>query len=94
VTQSVFISYSRLDRDECVQLRKGLGQYDIKVEVDEISINPGLFFQDRIRELLDGCDVTICLVSANSLKSFWVIWEIRDLVEASPTGKIPARLLG
>lgn len=90
MTHSVFISYSHRDRDQCVLLCEGLKKNGIDVHVDDVSIDPGSSLRDSIRDLIKASDVTICLVSANSLQSLWVIWEI---CQASPDGKfLPAYL--
>lgn len=61
--------------------------------MDDVDIPPGTSLRDSIRDLIAASDATICLVSASSLQSLWVIWEIRRFVEASPNGKfLPAYL--
>ncbi|WP_176722394.1 toll/interleukin-1 receptor domain-containing protein [Candidatus Thiosymbion oneisti] len=93
MSQSVFISYSRLDRAQCAALRKNLEDCGIRVQIDEISIEPGSSLRDSIRRLIEASDWTICLVSAHSLRSFWVIWEIHRFVETLSTERfLPAYL--
>ncbi len=90
VTTSVFVSYSTRDRDSCTQLRKGLEDQDLDVRVDEQDIEPGAELRERIRKLIDETRFTVCLVSRNSLRSVWVIWEVIQLLDDDRF--IPARL--
>ena len=93
MTQTVFISYSHNDKDQCIQLCKGLEKNGIVVHVDHASFEPGSNLRDEIRQHIEASDVTICLISANSLQSFWVTWEISGFVEKSNKGTfLPAYL--
>jgi hypothetical protein len=68
----VFISYNHQDKPIVERLRSKLNLFDIKVIIDSEMMKPGENISDFIEQSILNADVTLSIVSNNSLLSSWV----------------------
>jgi formylglycine-generating enzyme required for sulfatase activity len=73
--KSVFISYSTKDRETAAKVKKVLEAYGILVTIDSESLDPGKDIRAFIDQAIRETDVTLSIVSKNSLLSDWVALE-------------------
>jgi formylglycine-generating enzyme required for sulfatase activity len=72
---TVFISYSQKDKEIAAKVRATLEANDIKVKIDSISMKPGGDIREFIDQAIRDTEVTLSIVSKNSLSSDWVALE-------------------
>ena len=79
----VFLSYSRIDKDEARQIQKLLEQNGISCFLDEKSIMPGDDWELSLKKNLKNSRHLLLLMTPNSLKSDWVLseWTIAWMLE-------------
>lgn len=94
--RTVFLSHASVDRSQALQLAKDLTERGIRVWVDEAEIRPGDSIVSRIEDGIHCSRFVFFLVSATSLKSNWVLEEIRmalhEGVTSGRTRVVPIRL--
>jgi len=73
--KNVFISYSHQDEAAAMRLKHLLAQNNIGVLIDTQGMNAGDKIKQFIQNSVISCDVTLSVVSSNSLKSAWVAME-------------------
>lgn len=91
---NVFISYKQKvdpDHDLAASIERELKKRSHYVFRDVSSIDAGEKWASRIQEELKACEVMVCLISNNSLKSRWVVNEI-DFAQDLSTPIIPVLL--
>lgn len=71
----VFLSYSKKDKDEVRKIQQILDRKKISYFLDEKSIEPGVRWENSLRQNLKNCKAFWILVTPNSLKSEWVTTE-------------------
>lgn len=102
---SVYVSYSRNDREQMEQIVENLRRSGFDIWIDIQKDSPNQSWQRLVKSALEGCDSLIVLASPSAKRSEWVKREIeiaRDLrktmVPVLITGEretaIPADLLG
>ena len=72
---TVFISYSQKDKVIAVKVKATLEANDIKVTIDSESMAPGEDIRAFIDRAIRDTQVTLSIVSRNSLSSDWVALE-------------------
>jgi hypothetical protein len=72
---TVFISYSQKDKEIAAKVRATLEANDIKVTIDSESMDPGEDIRAFIDRAIRDTQVTLSIVSRNSLSSDWVALE-------------------
>jgi hypothetical protein len=75
VSNRVFISYARTDRDYVERLARAISEAGFEVWYDR-SIETGSSFSDRIREAIDSSAALIAVLTPESVGSKWVLREI------------------
>jgi hypothetical protein len=89
----VFISYSSRDNEWVNRLARSLLERGLRVWRDSGNIRPGDRFPDALGVGLDSCDAVALVVSAHSVKSEWVSWELSRVRSRRPgTRVIPVRI--
>lgn len=73
--QKVFMSYNHNDKDFANKLKTALEAEDIDVTIDIESMKFADNIQDFIEKSIRENDITISVISQNSLKSSWVMME-------------------
>ncbi len=69
----IFISYSHQDKQFVEQLTEQLRSAGHEVWIDHLKIKPGDNISKRIQEGIKSVDAFLAIVSANSLRSKWVL---------------------
>ncbi|NDD65216.1 MAG: TIR domain-containing protein, partial [Acidobacteria bacterium] len=80
--KTVFISYSTKDKETAAKVRKVLVEHGIDVTIDSESLDPGKDIRAFIDKAIRETQVTLSIVSENSLTSDWVALETLDSFEA------------
>ena len=82
--KTVFISYNHKDKEKVNQIRSQLENpdIDIKVKIDSESMDPGESIKSFIESAIRETDVTLSIVSKNSLLSAWVAMETTNTISA------------
>lgn len=75
IKKTVFISYNHKDKTIAHKLKDALQQEGIEVTIDSENMKPGGSIRDFIDESVNHTNVTLSLVSKNSLLSSWVSFE-------------------
>ena len=70
--KDVFISYSSVDREWVVRLKRDLERYGLTVWLDRDEIRPGDLVAQRIEQGLELSRSVVIVISPESLKSGWV----------------------
>jgi len=70
--KTVFISYNHGDKEVAQQAHEKLKASDIQVVIDSREMAPGTNITDFIKSSIQGSDVTLSIISNNSLMSSWV----------------------
>jgi formylglycine-generating enzyme required for sulfatase activity len=73
--KKVFISYSTKDKETAAKVKTALEQHGIEVTIDRESMRAGGNIREFIDKSIRDTDVTLSIVSANSLASDWVAFE-------------------
>jgi len=73
--KSVFISYSHQDSTIALKIKEKLENENIKITMDVNKLYPGMNFKRFIIDSIKKTEVTILIVSENSLESPWVGYE-------------------
>ena len=73
--KKVFISYSTKDKETATKVKAALEQHGIEVKIDRESMRAGGNIRDFIDNSIRETDVTLSIVSENSLASDWVAFE-------------------
>jgi len=76
MSQQIFLSYSRTDRDACIALRSALQQAGLTVFHDEEAIRTGDRWLTRLEEALQQCSAFIVLVGRDGVQR-WVGAEVQ-----------------
>ena len=76
--KTVFISYSSKDKETAAKVKTVLEANGIDVTVDSESLGPGKDIRAFIERSIRETDVTLSIVSKNSLLSDWVALETVD----------------
>ena len=72
--KSAFLSYSTMDIEWMKKFKKALsGKFTVKIADESIAIGENIEYS--LRKLVQNTDVTILIVSKNSLRSSWVALE-------------------
>ena len=71
----IFIAYNHKDKHVAGQIKSILEMHGIKVLIDSEKMNPGEYIEGFIDRCIKESDITISLVSENSLMSAWVVYE-------------------
>lgn len=77
----VFVSYSRRDTMAVDALATGLSSRGFEVLIDRRSLPFGEMWQAELSELIRRCDTVVWLISAASVKSKWVNWELDEVAK-------------
>jgi hypothetical protein len=77
VKKSIFLSHNRADRPVVNRVFGELGKRGIKCWFDEAEILPGDSLIGKISTGIAGMDYLLCFISEDSIKSEWVMREIR-----------------
>lgn len=77
----VFISYSRRDTAVADALATGLSSRGFEILIDRRSLPFGERWQAELSELIRRCDTVVWLISAASVKSKWVNWELDEVAK-------------
>jgi TIR domain len=89
----VFISYSSKDSEWVARLARSLSERGLPVWRDSGNLRAGDQFPDALGVALDSCDAVVLVVSAHSIKSDWVNWELNRVRSRRPgTRIIPVRI--
>lgn len=73
---SIFISYNHKDKEVASKIRKKLEEeFDLEVRIDTESLKAGEDIKEFIERAIRETDVTLSIVSINSLMSSWVALE-------------------
>ena len=88
--KNVFISYSEKDKDIAAKVKAVLEARGIIIKIDSESLVPGMDIRAFIDKSIRETDVTLSIVSKNSLLSDWVALETVDafLAEKHLEGKM------
>ena len=73
--KTVFISYSTKDKEIAAKVKAALEEQGIEVTIDRESMRPGGNIREFIDESIRKTEVTLSIVSENSLASDWVAFE-------------------
>lgn len=82
---TVFISYSRADKDFADQLAAALEDFDtanVKVLIDRRDLPYGEKWWDMLIDFIQRCDRVLFLVSPDSIKSGWCEKELSEIARA------------
>jgi hypothetical protein len=82
----VFISYSHVDKEVVGRLAKSLEKRGVNYFLDKRDIGWGAPITERVRKALDECIALVVVLSAASLKSQWVPFEIGHTMGANKMG--------
>ncbi len=74
----LFISYSHKDKEFALKLSYGLKEQGADVFIDKWEIKVGDYFLDKILEAIKGSNFIVTILSNNSVKSEWVLYEIKE----------------
>lgn len=77
----VFISYSRRDTAVVDVLVTGLSSRGFEILIDRRSLPFGERWQAELSELIRRCDTVVWLISAASVESKWVNWELDEVAK-------------
>jgi hypothetical protein len=83
---SIFLSYSRSDREIALQIRGVFQRHDYGVFSDLEDLRPGDDWQRVISEQIDEAErrgFVLLLLSPASLRSPWCRWEVQHAIEAT-----------
>ncbi|HEY3570911.1 MAG TPA: TIR domain-containing protein [Thermoanaerobaculia bacterium] len=75
----VFISYSRVDMASADALVAALEAEGFAVTIDRRDLPYGEKWQDVLYEYIRDCDTVVFLISARSIQSQWVRWELQQV---------------
>jgi len=78
--KTVFISYSKCDKVKAVEIKDMLEKNTIQTKIDLKEIKAGQDFENGINIMLKNSDYTVFLVSKNSLRSTWCLYEFEKTV--------------
>ena len=73
--KTLFISYNHNDQVFVNQLKKDLEKANISLIIDTVSMKFGEDIKDFIEKSIQSSDITLSIISENSLKSPWVMLE-------------------
>lgn len=73
--RSVFISYHHSEIELANRIRETLMANDVNVVIDVVNVKPGEHFDDFIANGIRETDVTLSIISSESLLSSWVVIE-------------------
>ena len=76
INESVFISYSKKDRDFVFKLKNDLNKNGVHTWIDVEQINPGTMWQDEIKNGINKTNTFIIVLSENYFTSNWVNIEL------------------
>jgi len=74
--KKVFISYSSEDRASVDKVRQTLTDRGVKSNRDTDLIKSGRQFVEELAPAIEKCDAVLLIVSATSIASRWVMWEL------------------
>jgi len=74
-TKSIFISYNHKDKEIANKVKQVLKAADLSIKIDSESMAAGEDIQEFIDRSISETDVTMSIVSTNSLLSSWVALE-------------------
>ncbi|HTB62631.1 MAG TPA: toll/interleukin-1 receptor domain-containing protein [Opitutales bacterium] len=83
---SIFISYAREDRDAAMRLVKELTAKNLEVWVDQLNLNPGDAFNEKIRKHINNCSAFVAVLSRNTEDQQPRYWR-REWYEAKEKSK-------
>lgn len=78
---NLLISYSNLDSTLAKMLKKSLEKFNFNVWLYEHQMDFGDNIQSRLRNEIIKSDFVLVVITPNSLKSNWVDWEIKLVLE-------------
>ena len=74
----LFISYSHKDKEFALELSYALEEQGADVFIDKWEIKVGDYFLDKILEAIKASNFIVTILSSNSVKSEWVLYEIKE----------------
>ena len=80
--QNVFISYAQADRAHAEGVVRALSHAGVSVWIDKAKIKGGDQWDTEIHKALNEAKVMVLIVSARSLESQWVNYEIGSAIAA------------
>ena len=86
-TPSVFLSYSKEDREIVRRVAEGLGKAGIRTWFDEQSIKWGANFVQEIERGLDAADFVVVFVSPGLMRSSWAQEELAFAMSRQVSGR-------
>lgn len=86
--QSIFLSYTHKDKTFAKRLAQDLGDFGIKVWIDEAEIKVGDSLLSKIKEGIDNVDYLGVILSPNSIDSPWVQKEVEIAMTQEIEGKL------
>ena len=84
--KTVFISYSTKDKEIAAKVKAALEERGIEVTIDRESMRAGGNIRDFIDNSIRNTEVTLSIVSENSLASDWVAFESVESFAAEKIG--------
>jgi tetratricopeptide (TPR) repeat protein len=85
--KKVFISYNHKDKDVVDKIKLCLKTAGVPVTIDSESMDPGEGIKSFIESAIRDTDVTLSIVSKNSLLSAWVAMETKNVFSAEVYAK-------
>jgi len=82
---NIFISYSHDDEFAAKELWQNLSEFLSIPDRDELNIAPGDRWQDKLHESLDKAKAVVFLISQNSVRNPWVLFELGAAQEMCKT---------
>jgi hypothetical protein len=79
----VFLSHTALDEDLTASIARSLSTMGVRTWLFEAEITEGADIADSVREALDDVDCVVCVVTARSINSLWVLTELHTRVEGA-----------
>lgn len=76
INDTVFISYSKKDKDFVFKLKDDLNKNGVYTWIDVEQINPGTMWQDEIKNGINKSNVFIIVLSENYFSSSWTSIEL------------------
>lgn len=90
---TVFLSYSRDDREVVRRVADGLMQSGVRVWLDEASLKPGTNWMQEIERELALADVVVFFISPSSVRSGWAMQELQVALHRQVSGEGGAVIL-
>ena len=84
----VFISYNHKDYFEASKIKSQLIELGVKVIIDSDQLSSGMDIESFIKESILNSDITLSIVSRNSLLSSWVAMETIESFNKETSSKI------